>query len=110
MIDDAEIVETHRPALLALAYRMLGDMAGDEDTVQDAWVRWQNRRTVAEVPKVFLLTPLGLCGHERRAPPRRLSLDFQAVCTRRLLRIGEQRSPSSVTAAPGERGSCREMR
>ena len=51
MIDDAESFETHRPALLALAYRMLGDMARAEDTVQETWVRWQNRRSDVEEPK-----------------------------------------------------------
>ncbi len=56
MIDDAQIFEAHRPALLALAYRMLGDMARAEDTVQETWVRWQNRRSDVEEPKAFLLT------------------------------------------------------
>jgi RNA polymerase sigma-70 factor (ECF subfamily) len=56
MIDDAETFETHRPALLALAYRMLGDMARAEDAVQEAWVRWQSRRTEVAGPKAFLLT------------------------------------------------------
>jgi RNA polymerase sigma-70 factor (ECF subfamily) len=56
MIEDAETFETHRAELLALAYRMLGDMARAEDTVQDAWVRWQSRRADVEAPKAFLLT------------------------------------------------------
>jgi RNA polymerase sigma-70 factor (ECF subfamily) len=56
MIDDAQTFEAHRPALLALAYRMLGDMARAEDTVQETWVRWQNRRSDVEEPKAFLLT------------------------------------------------------
>jgi RNA polymerase sigma-70 factor, ECF subfamily len=56
MIDDAEIFEMHRPALLALAYRMLGEMARAEDTVQEAWVRWHNRQVDVEAPKAFLLT------------------------------------------------------
>ena len=56
MIDDAQTFEAHRPALLALAYRMLGDMARAEDTVQETWVRWQKRRSDVEEPKAFLLT------------------------------------------------------
>jgi RNA polymerase sigma-70 factor (ECF subfamily) len=56
MIDEADTFETHRPALLALAYRMLGDLARAEDTVQEAWVRWQNRQGDVEAPKAFLLT------------------------------------------------------
>ena len=31
---------THRPALLRLAYQMLGSMADAEDAVQEAWLRW----------------------------------------------------------------------
>lgn len=38
---DSDIFETQRPALLRLAYRMLGSMAEAEDLVQDAWLRWQ---------------------------------------------------------------------
>jgi RNA polymerase sigma-70 factor (ECF subfamily) len=48
--------ETHRPALLALAYRMLGDMARAEDAVQEAWVRWQGKHAEVDSPKAFLLT------------------------------------------------------
>jgi RNA polymerase sigma-70 factor (ECF subfamily) len=46
----------HRPALLALAYRMLGEMARAEDMVQEAWVRWQGRVAEVVAPKAFLLT------------------------------------------------------
>src|ERR1700737_3500842 len=56
MIDEVETFETHRPALLALAYRMLGDLARAEDAVQEAWVRWQNREGDVDAPKAFLLT------------------------------------------------------
>lgn len=48
--------EAHRAQLLALAYRMLGDMARAEDLVQDAWVRWERSDTTAESPKAFLFT------------------------------------------------------
>jgi RNA polymerase sigma-70 factor, ECF subfamily len=54
--DSADTFETHRPALLALAYRMLGDMARAEDMVQEAWVRWQGRHVQVDTPKAFLLT------------------------------------------------------
>lgn len=33
--------EEHRPHCLAIAYRMLGEMAAAEDVVQEAWIRWQ---------------------------------------------------------------------
>jgi RNA polymerase sigma-70 factor (ECF subfamily) len=42
--------------LLALAYRMLGDMARAEDMVQEAWLRWQRRTVDVDAPKAFLLT------------------------------------------------------
>jgi RNA polymerase sigma-70 factor (ECF subfamily) len=58
MNNDAEIFEAHRPALLALAYRMLGDMARAEDMVQEGWVRWQNRHADVEAPKAFLITTI----------------------------------------------------
>jgi RNA polymerase sigma-70 factor, ECF subfamily len=55
MADATVTFEEHRPALLALAYRMLGDMARAEDVVQEAWVRWQRQENV-ESSKAFLLT------------------------------------------------------
>jgi len=55
MAGATETFEEHRPALLALAYRMLGDMARAEDVVQEAWVRWQRQEDV-ESNKAFLLT------------------------------------------------------
>jgi RNA polymerase sigma-70 factor (ECF subfamily) len=56
MTDDGQVFETNRAELLALAYRMLGDLARAEDMVQEAWVRWQGRRVNVEAPKGFLLT------------------------------------------------------
>ncbi|WTW94547.1 RNA polymerase sigma factor SigJ [Streptomycetaceae bacterium NBC_01309] len=36
-----EVFERHRQVLLGLAYRMLGSWWDAEDTVQEAWLRWQ---------------------------------------------------------------------
>src|SRR2546421_7357014 len=55
MVDSSATFEEHRPALLALAYRMLGEMARAEDVVQEAWVRWQRQGKV-DSSKGFLLT------------------------------------------------------
>jgi len=64
MVDSSATFESHRPALLALAYRMLGEMARAEDVVQDAWLRWQGQVNV-ESPKAFLLTTVArLCMDE----------------------------------------------
>jgi RNA polymerase sigma-70 factor (ECF subfamily) len=55
MSDDTRIFESHRPDLLALAYRMLGELGRAEDVVQEAWVRWQKRASEVESPKAFLV-------------------------------------------------------
>src|SRR5712691_32524 len=61
MADGSATLESHRPALLALAYRMLGEMARAEDVVQEAWIRWQ-RQVEVDSPKAFLLTTVArLC-------------------------------------------------
>ncbi len=51
---DVETFEACRPELLALAYRMLGDMGRAEDVVQDAWLRWHGREEVVDAPRAFL--------------------------------------------------------
>lgn len=55
MTRDAELFEACRPSLLALGYRMLGDMARAEDIVQEAWLRWNGREVDVEAPKAYLL-------------------------------------------------------
>ena len=52
---DAQIFQSHRPELLALAYRMLGELGRAEDVVQEAWVRWQGHATEVESSKAFLI-------------------------------------------------------
>ena len=54
MTGDVQTFETHRPELLSLAYRMLGDMGRAEDAVQEAWVRWQGRAEVVDAPRAYL--------------------------------------------------------
>jgi RNA polymerase sigma-70 factor, ECF subfamily len=53
---DLAAFEPHRPALLALAYRMLGDVGRAQDTVQEAWLRWHHRDVEVDSPKAFLVT------------------------------------------------------
>ena len=61
MPDAIETFEQHRPALLALAYRMLGDMARAEDVVQEAWVRWERQGNVESSKGCLLTTVTRLC-------------------------------------------------
>jgi RNA polymerase sigma-70 factor (ECF subfamily) len=53
----ASIFERHRQLLFSIAYRMLGSVADAEDTVQDAFIRWQGAGdTDVRAPKAFLVT------------------------------------------------------
>ena len=58
------VFQTHRPRLLALAYRLLGSRTDAEDVVQDAWLRWAGTDTAgitdAEAWLVTATTRLGL--------------------------------------------------
>jgi RNA polymerase sigma-70 factor (ECF subfamily) len=56
VMDDVDVFEHHRGALMALAYRMLGDTASAEDVVQEAWIRWQDRKVDVDHPRSYLLT------------------------------------------------------
>jgi len=49
--------EAHRPSLLALAYRMLGDFGRAEDGVQEAWLRFQRNVEPVELdsPRAYLI-------------------------------------------------------
>jgi len=53
--DAARSFDPFRPALVRVAYRMLGSVADAEDVVQDAFVRWMRTdRTQVNVPEAFL--------------------------------------------------------
>lgn len=55
MSDDAATFDALRPALLRVAYRMLGTLADAEDVVQEAWLRWTAAdRSAVAVPEAFL--------------------------------------------------------
>lgn len=56
MMQDAAVAfDSHRPALLRVAYRMLGSVADAEDVVQEAYIRWAAAdRAAVEVPAAFL--------------------------------------------------------
>lgn len=54
MTGDVQTFEKHRRELLALAYRMLGDVARAEDAVQEAWLRWQGLEEDVDAPRAYL--------------------------------------------------------
>lgn len=51
---DVQTFESHRPELLALAYRMLGDVGRAEDVLQEAWLRWDQRGEEVDAPRAYL--------------------------------------------------------
>ena len=52
-----EIFLSHRTRLFRVAYRVVGDVAGAEDVVQEAWLRWQRTdRSTIRNPAAFLTT------------------------------------------------------
>jgi RNA polymerase sigma-70 factor (ECF subfamily) len=63
--DDLEVFESHRPLLVAHAYRMLGDLGRAEDMVQEAWLRWSGRHVEVDSPRAYLVTVVTrLCFNE----------------------------------------------
>ncbi len=72
----AESALEHRPRLLGLAYRMLGDMDEAEDVVQEAYLRWQQtNRQVVRSPEAWLVTVVSRLAVDRL---RRLSTERAA--------------------------------
>lgn len=71
---DVATFEALRGELVALAYRMLGEVARAQDMVQEAWLRWDGRdRGVAiREPRAFLVTTVArLCLNELDSAPVR---------------------------------------
>lgn len=58
--------ETHRPRLMALAYRLLGSRSDAEEVVQDAWLRWHqaDRATIRDL-EGWLVTTTTRLGIDR---------------------------------------------
>ncbi len=54
--EDLGVFESHRPAMVSLAYRMLGDVGRAQDMVQEAWLRWHHREVEVDSPRAFLVT------------------------------------------------------
>ena len=71
-VTDAVTFENHRPALLGLAWRMLGSLSAAEDVVQEAWLRFSRTDGIA-APRPWLMRVVSrLClDHVGRASSRR---------------------------------------
>lgn len=86
----ADVFETLRPHLLSVAYRLTGTFADAEDTVQDAWLRWEGVTDVVD-PRAWLTTVVS-----------RLSLDrLRSAAHRRESYVGHW-LPEPVVTAVGE--------
>lgn len=68
---------SHRPRLLALAYRLLGSRADAEDIVQEAWLRWAGAAH-AEIadPLAWLVTATTRLGLDRLRALKRQRTDY----------------------------------
>src|ERR1700716_4296860 len=54
---EIDLFQTHRPALFAVAYRMLGSATDAEDVLQDAWLRYAAARpSDLRSPNAYLTT------------------------------------------------------
>ncbi|MFD0455410.1 sigma factor [Streptomyces violaceoruber] len=77
-----------RNRLFRIAYRIVGDAAGAEDVVQEAWVRWQlTDRAEVKNPVAFLTTTT-----------TRLAINVIQSGRRRTRRRPNRVSPTSVTS------------
>lgn len=64
--------EAHRPMLLGLAYRILGDLVEAEDIVQEASVRWHRRTVEVDAPRAYLSRVVtNLCLNEQGSARQR---------------------------------------
>lgn len=76
MTDPTAVFEAHRPALVGLAYRLLGSIWDAEDVVQDAYLRWmRDDRTEVQDARGFLIRVVSRLAldHLRSAQVRRES-------------------------------------
>ncbi|WP_313207467.1 RNA polymerase sigma-70 factor [Stenotrophomonas sp.] len=91
--------QTHRPRLMALAYRLLGSRSDAEDVVQDAWLRWSGTDPAAvRDPEAWLVTTTTRLGLDRLRAARRERLDYVGPWLAEPLAIGLEAEPLSDPA------------
>ena len=86
-----EEFEQLRPLLFALAHRLLGNVAEAEDTVQEAWLRYDLTPTCPRSPKAFLSTVVS-----------RISIDVLRSARVRREQYAGDRLPEPLLADPYE--------
>ncbi|HEX6871067.1 MAG TPA: sigma-70 family RNA polymerase sigma factor, partial [Micromonosporaceae bacterium] len=87
--------DSHREHLLAVAYRMLGSRVEAEDAVQEAWLRYTERRPEVDDLRGWLITVVA-----------RISLDLlRSARVRRERYVGSWLPEPVVTRLPGDRST-----
>ena len=100
-MDTADTFHTHRPRLLALAYRLLGSRADAEDVVQDAWLRWHQADQSAIVdPLAWLVTATTRLGIDRLRALRARREHYVGPWLPEPARIEEDDGPAGDVAGP----------
>src|SRR5262245_15754391 len=94
--------EQHRALLFSVAYRMLGTVADAEDTVQDAFIRWQ-RASGRDIrsPTALLVTVVSRSCISHRQAPRVQREEYVAECLREPL-VTARGSDASPVLQAGE--------
>lgn len=87
----ADVFQTLRPHLLAVAYRLTGTFADAEDAVQDAWLRWDRSDEQVADPRAWLTTVVS-----------RLSLDRLRSAARRRESYHGHWLPEPIVTPAGE--------
>ncbi|WP_313179395.1 RNA polymerase sigma-70 factor [Stenotrophomonas sp.] len=91
--------QTHRPRLMALAYRLLGSRSDAEDVVQDAWLRWSGTDTAAvRDPEAWLVTTTTRLGLDRLRAARRERVHYVGPWLAEPLEISLAAEPASDPA------------